>query len=105
MPGSGQFMQKRWIPGVIFSSSFLVCFTLFAYHVCGIFAACYRLVRDFDTIMADDVNVPLADVFFFFMLCLVVWGVGLYDTWKAQREAQARLAAEKLAKTVQDIAS
>jgi hypothetical protein len=73
-------------------------------HVIGILAACFKLASEFNTIDQADVNSPIAEVGLFFVLSLVVWGVGFYDTWKAHGVACTRWSEQKLADAARRVA-
>jgi hypothetical protein len=47
-PGAGQFMQKRWVAGVVFASGFLVGFFWLMVVALGIIISFYRMGFDSD---------------------------------------------------------
>jgi TM2 domain-containing membrane protein YozV len=84
-PGAGQFMQKRWMAGVVFVSGFLVGFFWAMVLAIGNIVDYYRMAFDFD--YDPDPSSPKAFIAPV-MIALVVYVVNLFDVSIAQLRLQ-----------------
>jgi len=96
-PGAGQFLQRRWIAGVFFFTTFLAAFVCFMIADFRVIAAYYHMAFDFD---APPPEVSLAAPLPSFAVAISIYVIGLIDTAfahfrlarKATRDAAERLA-------------
>lgn len=87
-PGLGQFVQKRWIAGVLFSAAFLVGF----FWVMGLalqnIIELYSLA--FDDSMREPEPVPLAAFVKPLLLVACVYLISLFDVFRAQQRINTK---------------
>ena len=81
-PGAGQFMQKRWVAGVVFVSGFLVGFFWVMVLAIGNIVDYYRMAFDFDG-PAPDPSSPKAFIAPL-LIALVFYVINLFDVSAAQ---------------------
>lgn len=81
-PGAGQFMQKRWVAGVVFVSGFLVGFFWVMVLAIGNIVDYYRMAFDFDGPEPDPTS-PQAFIAPL-MIALVFYVINLFDVSGAQ---------------------
>ena len=99
MPGAGQFAQRRWLPALLFSITFLVCFGAMAWEILrGTFTFAMSIMdpaQPYATLSWKRILLALG-------LGLIVYVIGLCDTYLAYlRESRAwgeRQMEEKLKK-------
>ncbi|MCF7847930.1 MAG: hypothetical protein K9M45_03690 [Kiritimatiellales bacterium] len=94
LPGSGQFVQGRWVPAIIFSSGFLTLFGWFVWAALQIIVAFYKLGLEFET--AEDVEVHAASFLLPLVFALAVWFASLIDAVAAYQRARTAQARRKL---------
>ena len=87
MPGAGQFAQRRWISGTIFTSSFLALLLLIVVRVVLALVANIHAATAF---MEGSPTAPFAhltvwSVLIPFLIALGIYVLGLADTWLAYR--------------------
>jgi len=77
-PGIGQFVQKRWVAGLLFSVLFLVAFAFFCTVAFGLIADYYRMGFEFDTYEPEPVH--LGHLLSTFGVAMLVYTVNVIDT-------------------------
>ena len=87
-PGAGQFMQKRWVAGVVFVSGFLVGFFWAMVLAIGNIVDYYRMAFDFD--YEPDPSSPKAFIAPV-LLSLVFYVINLFDVSAAQLRIQQEI--------------
>jgi len=92
-PGVGQFVQKRWLAGVLFGGVFSVLF-------CLLLVQCYRTIAAFYRIglagtVPDEELPPMAWILGLFGACLVVYVANIGDAYLGHRRAARRSAMKR----------
>lgn len=82
-PGLGQFVQKRWIAGVLFSALFLVGFFWVISLALQNIIELYSMA--FDDAMREPEPVPLVAFAKPLLLVLIVYLISLFDVFRAQQ--------------------
>lgn len=77
-PGAGQFMQRRWISGAFFVSTFTAAFVWFAARVLMTLKAYYEFAFNFAG--ASGQAPGIVGIVVPFGVCLVLYVAGLIDT-------------------------
>ncbi len=85
-PGLGQFVQKRWIAGLIFSSGFLVGF----FWVMAI--AVHNIIELYSMAFTDHMPEPIPVSAFTrpLLIVAVVYLISLFDVFRAQQRILSR---------------
>jgi hypothetical protein len=94
-PGAGQFMQKRWLAGLLYGLAFTAGFVAFAVYMFRIIAAFYSLGLDFEN-AAPPAHLPVRGAVFSLAAALAVYAAALADTYAAYRRACTTWARRKL---------
>jgi len=96
-PGLGQFIQKRWISGLIFTATFLVGFfwvmAISIYNIIELYAMA------FDETMVDPEPISLAGFIKPLLLVTVVYFISLFDVFQAQLRITTKRNEEDFLKT------
>ena len=86
-PGAGQFIQKRWIAGTLFSLTFLITFILFCIQAGQLIIAYYRMGFEFDTFEPGEIH--LSRMLITFAVAMLIYIINIFDTAIAQvRQSQ-----------------
>lgn len=96
-PGLGQCIQKRWVPGLIFTSTFLVGF--FWVMAIAIFNIIELYAMAFDESMAEPESIPLSGFIKPLLLVAVVYFISLFDVFQAQLRITTKRNEEEFLKT------
>ncbi|WP_372798000.1 hypothetical protein [Pontiella sp.] len=93
-PGLGQFVQKRWIAGLIFSSGFLVGF----FWVMAI--AVHNIIELYAMAFTDRMPEPIPVSAFTrpLLIVAVVYLISLFDVFRAQQRILSRQHEETFLK-------
>lgn len=78
-PGAGQFFQRRWIPAVLFSVSFITCFIIFIISEFKIISNYIEVGLDFNHYQATDL--PKGRAVISFVVATGIYIAGLIDTF------------------------
>lgn len=88
-PGAGQFLQRRWLPGLLFSLLFLGCTVFLVVRVVVMVSHNLHVALDLGTDpTAEFDTVPLTVILSPLGLALVVYVVSLVDVVVANRRAR-----------------
>ena len=84
-PGSGQFVQKRWLVGLFYAIIFSICAGFLIVAIFEPMFANLRIVMDFaDTGKGDDFHpISFVKVFSWLGISFLVYLAGLLDTYAA----------------------
>jgi hypothetical protein len=77
-PGIGQFVQKRWIAGLLFSTLFLGTFIFFCVVAFGLIADYYRMGFEFETYEPHPIH--LKHLLYPFGLAMLIYTLNVIDT-------------------------
>ncbi len=77
-PGVGQFVQKRWVAGILFSTLFLAAFSVFCVVAFGLIASYYRMGFEFETYEPEPVH--LGRLLASFAAAMLVYAANVIDT-------------------------
>ncbi len=91
-PGAGQFIQRRWIPALLFSSGFLVCFSIIMARVFRLWKGMVMSAIDgkpFDPIPYTALIWPL-------IIAVIIYIAGIFDTNAAYNRKRRLIAQKKL---------
>lgn len=96
-PGAGQFFQKRWIPGIIFTAGFLVGFA-------GVMKLAFRnIIELYSMAFSQDLSyeptpVPLSAFTAPLTIAGVVYLISLFDVFLAQQRIASKVHEEAFKK-------
>ena len=91
-PGAGQLMQRRWLAAALYGTAFLVPFFYLASYVL------YRLLTNLKNVISwnfDSADKPVepmsfANILIPFLVAMVVYIAGLFDTHFAEQRRRKR---------------
>lgn len=83
-PGSGQFIQKRWLSGAFYMILFTACFAWLLYLV--ILPIFHNLSAAMDPGIGELQEMPWKDIAFSFGFSMGVYVLGLIDTLQANNK-------------------
>lgn len=94
LPGAGQAMQKRWMPALIFSFSFILCFGAVCIYGIKIIYIFYTLPFTPDSGIPKEL--PLSKVLISFVLSILIYIISLIDTYLANLRLSTKWAKNRL---------
>ena len=80
-PGMGQLLQKRWLAGIAFGTSFIACLAVFMVYALKIIFAFYSLAFQFQEY--EEKPIPLLRCLIALAAALLVYVAGVIDTYRA----------------------
>lgn len=103
-PGLGQFAQKRWLAGIVFSGGFLVGF----FWIMKL--AILNIIELYSMAFSSDLSyeptpVPLSEFVTPLIIVGVVYLISLFDVFLAQQKMASRLNEERFRKEILEEAS
>lgn len=97
-PGSGQFVQRRWLPAVFYTVGFLVCSAFFCIHAVRLLVAYYGVWLEFNTYRQPEL--PVRPMLGWFVAVLILYVASVVDVFagyirqRTEWNARARLPPE-----------
>ncbi len=104
-PGAGQFFQRRWVPALLCSVTFIFCLAAVILQTAWLYIANIQAAtalmnsepnRPFVTLAPVRIVVPL-------VVAILVYVVGLYDTFSAYRRQCSSWAERRLERKLQSL--
>jgi len=86
-PGTGQLLQKRWLAGIAFGTSFIACLVVFLVHALRIIFAFYSLAFQFQEY--EEKPIPLLRCLIALAAALLIYVAGIIDTYRAHASRSA----------------
>ncbi|MDZ8117403.1 hypothetical protein [Pontiella agarivorans] len=96
-PGLGQFVQKRWFAGLLFSAGFMTGFIWILLLAIHNIIELYSMA--FDEAMADPQPVPLSAFGQPLLLVGIIYLLSLFDVFLAQQHINTKQHEEEFLKT------
>ncbi len=103
-PGIGQFLQRRWLAGAIFTALFLAFFLSVVYNA---LAPIFRILRQLTDPSGGSAALTapnLGKLLTSFALAMITYAISLFDAYKAYRRSCRRWAEERFKQKMQGIA-
>lgn len=87
-------MQRRWIPALIFGTSFIACFVVFLVCAIKIILSVYAIGFEFNTY--EETEAPKFMALISFLVALLIYVVSFVDTYRAYGRECTSWARRKL---------
>lgn len=102
-PGAGQLFQRRWIPALLCSVSFAWCLAAVIVQTAGLIIANMQAATAFMDSEPDRPFMTLSPVCIVapLVVAILVYVVGLYDTFSAYRRQRSSWAERRLERKLQ----